>query len=650
MFVTQYNYFFDIAALCVALVIIIEFHIKRTLPSRQTHAYLEIHSFTTLAAVFDLSSTIALGYAMVLPGWLNELLLVLFYVFYHGIGACYLYYVILATKRTDEPLKPYERALIIVPYAIDFVMAVTNPLFGLMGKFDAATGTYSSAGCIGYYYAYAQTLFYLIMGLVYFVVRRQTMLKKHRFIVLFYSIVALAAMILQVMHPTILLGCFGTELGSLMIAFTMENPTYYENQMLGIYNRFAFDTIVEKKVSDAKQFSVIGARIEGLLDIRGVIGMGSVSQLLKSISQFFQSVVDRNCVFYVSEAQFAFIVYGGESEVEMYMKKIQNRFEEPFEDDGEGVKLSVVLSHFSYPRDVKSTEGIIDLLEYSLANGGDNGSIAVIADSKLLEERKRGNQVLQRIRTALAERGFMIYFQPIYSVEQDAFTSAEVLLRLHDDELGFISPAEFVPIAEKNGLIVKMGEYVLRETCRFLAESRIWNKGIEYVNINLSTVQCMQANLADQIIRILDEYHLDYCRISLEIEESLSLMQSRTFKDNMVALMNKGVRFSLDNYGTGYSNLSTLVDYPFSIVKLDKAMLWSAMKNDKAMMVLRQTIRMMKQFSLELICEGVETEEQAQLLAYYGCDFFQGFLYAKPQPAESLIKLLENKDKLPKVF
>lgn len=652
MLLTGYNYYFDVAALCIAVVIIIEYQIKRTLASRKTKAFLRIHAFTTFAALFDLSSTLALEYADVLPVWLNQLLLVLYYIFFHGIGACYLYYVFISSKKPDERLKKGEQILLVVPYAIDLVMSLTNPVLGLMGKFDPITKTYSSAGCIGYYYAYAQSLFYLLMGFVFIVRRKEKMRARDKFIVVFYSIIVLICVAFQISNPDILLVCFGTELGTLLLAFTIENPNYFEEQTLGAYNRFAFETVISRQIAEGKQFSVIGIKIGGLTDIRGVIGMNSVSELLKRITAFFHSVVDRDCVFYVSESQFAFVVYGGESEVEMYIRKVHHRFEDPFDIDGQGIKLNVAMSHFSYPRDVKSSEGIIDLLEYSLvrANDGDNKDMAIVADAKLLEERKRSAQVLSAVRSALAKKNFMVYFQPIYSVEADAFTSAEALLRLYDEELGFISPSEFIPIAEKNGLIIKLGEYVLRETCRFVSNQRIWNKGIEYININLSTVQCMQADLDEFVIKTLDEFHLDYNRISLEVRETVGLMQSRSFKENMTTLINKGVRFSLDNYGTGYSTLSTLVDYPFSIVKLDKSMLWAAMKNDKAMMVLRQSIRMMKQFSLELICEGVETEEQAQLLAYYGCDFFQGFLYAKPQPAEEFVKFMESGEKLPKVF
>ncbi len=651
MLETSYIYQFDIAALCISAIVYLEFAIKKTLPSRQSRAFLLIHTFTTLAAFFDFASTFALVKADVLPIWFNELMLVLFYTFFHGLGAVYLHYIILTTKKGEEQLKTSEKLLIFVPFGIDFVMIVTNPFLHLMGTFDKVTRTYSSAGHIGMYYAYFQVVAYVIISLVFVYKQRKVMLKKHKFIVAFYTIVVLSCVAIQMFFPNLLISTFGTELSALVVAFTLENPNYFEDQTLGIYNRLAFETVVNKKISDGKQFSIIGVKVEGLTDLREIVGMNSIGNLLRNISKFFISIGEKDSVFSVAEAQFAFIVYGGDSEVEMYIKKVQHRFETPFEVEDESVRLTAVMSRFQFPRDVKTSEGVMDLLEYSLISAEDIGRETVlVADAKLLEERKRASQVLQVMRTALAENRFAVYYQPIYSVEDDGFKSAEALLRLYDDELGFIPPDEFIPIAEKNGLIMKLGEYVFRETCRFMSENRIWKMGIEYIDVNLSPIQCMQANLHERLVQIMDEYRLEYSRISIEITETMGLMRAKSFRENMTALINKGVRFSLDDYGTGYSNLSTVVDYPFSIVKLDKSMLWSAMKNDKAMTVLRQTIRMMKQLSLELIAEGVETEEQAQLLAYYGCDFFQGFFYAKPQPGEQFLKLLESNKPAPKII
>ena len=285
----------------------------------------------------------------------------------------------------------------------------------------------------------------------------------------------------------------------------------------------------------------------------------------------------------------------------------------------------------SYPDKLTSAENIPDMIEYSLDKAATLGDDTVIyADESILEEGRREHKIIQVMRQALRNKTFEVYYQPIYSVEKGHYTSAEALIRLRDEELGFISPDEFIPLAEKNGMILEIGEFVFRDVCSFVSKKRLWEKGIEYIDVNLSVVQCMQEKLHERLIEIMDEYRLEYSYINLEITETAAIMSSETLKSNMDKLMDKGIKFSLDDYGTGFSNTSNLVEYNFHTIKLDKSMVWAAMEDEKAMCALEYTIGMVKAMNMELVAEGVENKEQAEKLENMGCDFFQGYLYSRP--------------------
>lgn len=636
----NFIYYFDIAALLLATVIIIEYVMRSTVKSRQTSAFLAILCIATAATAFDLGSCLGLEYIDVLPLWFNHLLLICFFLTYHLLPALYLYYMMVSSKAEEERCSALETLTIVVPYTIDCIFTLTNGLHHLVYRIDENLVYHSGFGS---YITYGITILYIGMGAGYFLRRRKSLHNRQLMNMIIYTVILIIGISFQIVHPNLLVINFGVMLSILIMAFTMESPSYYEEQQLGIYNRLAFQTTCSNLIANGKQFAVVGLKVEGLSDFRQIVGIGSVHQLREEIAQFLVTVAGRKNVFSFSESRYTMIVEGGDSEVEMLIKKVRRRFENPFEANNEGIRLNNSMCRFAFPKDVQSTENVMNLLEYSLTKSSESGKdLVIIADAALLEERKRASQVLRILKKALAENRFSVYYQPIYSVETSRFTSAEALLRLYDDDFGFISPDEFVPIAEKNGLIIKIGEYVFREVCRFMSSNRLWEKGIEYIDVNLSPMQCLQDDLYDRMTTIMDEYSLEYSRISLEITETASLLSGKILRQNMQKMTDAGIRFSLDDYGTGFANLTTVVEYPFSIVKLDKKMLWTAMKNDKAMTVLRQTIRMMKQLSLELIAEGVETEEQAQLLAYYGCDFFQGYYYAKPQNGESFLKFLES--------
>jgi EAL domain-containing protein (putative c-di-GMP-specific phosphodiesterase class I) len=303
------------------------------------------------------------------------------------------------------------------------------------------------------------------------------------------------------------------------------------------------------------------------------------------------------------------------------------------------VNLDVVLSRL--PNEEHrglQAEDLVRIMECALQEAEESGAEMTVIDSeRMLEKDRREDQILHILKEAVREERFEVFYQPIYNVKQKRYTCAEALIRLRDDRMGYISPEEFVPIAERHGLIIEMGAFVFREVCRFYVQERLWERGIEYVDVNLSVVQCMQDDLHEQLIRVMDEYQLPYHCVNLEITETAAVLSTESLRNNMNCLMEKGVNFSLDDYGTGFSNTASIIEYPFHTIKLDKSMLWSATDSEKAMCALRHMIAMIKSMHMELVCEGVETLEQAKMLEQMGCDYFQGYYYSKPVDGERFL-------------
>ncbi len=278
------------------------------------------------------------------------------------------------------------------------------------------------------------------------------------------------------------------------------------------------------------------------------------------------------------------------------------------------------------------------LMREKMLQYGDVGT-----SEELLNKKHREDQVLRAIKTALKERTFQVFYQPIYSVEKQRYTAAEALVRMSNTKLGFISPEEFIPIAERNGMILEIGEFVFRTVCEFMVQERIWEKGIENIHVNLSVVQCMQERLAQNFLEIMKEYDLPCNRIHLEVTETVAVVSSKCLNVNMHRLIENGVQFALDDYGTGFSNATSLVDYPYDIIKIDKGVVWAAMENDNAMKVLSHSVDMIKSLNKNIVAEGVETLEQANQLKHMGCDYFQGYYYSKPVSGTDFVSLLGKK-------
>ena len=207
---------------------------------------------------------------------------------------------------------------------------------------------------------------------------------------------------------------------------------------------------------------------------------------------------------------------------------------------------------------------------------------------------------------ALANHKFNVYYQPIYSVTEQRFNSAEALLRLNDDKYGFISPELFIPAAEKSGAIHKIGAYVLEEVCSFIASDEYKSLGLDYIEINLSVSQCMQNNLANEVLDTLNKYHVSTDQINLEITETAASDSQKIMNENLDILNKAGVHFSLDDFGTGYSNIKRIASLPLDIIKLDKSFT-KLEENPKLQIILQNTINMIKDMDMKIVVEGVET-------------------------------------------
>ena len=187
-------------------------------------------------------------------------------------------------------------------------------------------------------------------------------------------------------------------------------------------------------------------------------------------------------------------------------------------------------------------------------------------------------------------------------------------MRLHDSELGEVSPFEFIPAAERMGLVDEIGEFALRQVCEFFASGIPQRLGIAHISVNLSFLQCMQADFSSRAGEIIGSYNIDPNLVTFEITESVAAGNYEFLGKVMSQLKEGGHRFAMDDYGTGYSNMHSLVALNFDVVKIDKSVLWDAEKSDLGLVILQDGVNLMRDIGCEVLVEGVETEHQVNLL------------------------------------
>ena len=245
----------------------------------------------------------------------------------------------------------------------------------------------------------------------------------------------------------------------------------------------------------------------------------------------------------------------------------------------------------------------------------------------------------ENMKAAIAQRQFQMYLQPKYSISHNAIVGAEALVRWLHPVKGIIYPSEFIPVLEENGFIRNVDYYIWEEACRFI--KRCEQEGMEGcpVSVNVSRHHLVEDEFIEVLDGLIDKIGIDKQSLELEITETVNNQQVSEMSNR---LKDEGFMLLMDDFGSGYSSLSILLETPFDVIKIDKKFMENMLVSKKGKLILEQVVAMAGKLDLGLLAEGVETREQVEFLKEIGCDMVQGFYYAKPMPAEEFYELLKQ--------
>ena len=628
---------FDISALMITLVILFYFIYKNTIKSQQNTLFLGLIICALVSNISDLISIYSISNPGRFPRWFEYLINEFYLVSFCGTAVVYLAYIICLTS--SKTLSLFDKIRIYLPYAVLFISIYSTGQTGFIFYFDKE-GQYCHGK--GFILMYICAFYYMISALVYSIAGLKKIGKAKFNTIIFFTNAILLSIAMQMFFKGLLISQFMTSVSVLILYLSLENPENYIDRILHIYNNKAFIEVFKVYTRKRKKFVLLGIEIGGIKYINENLGVLEGNRVMRETASFFKSVAGRKNVFHLSGSQFLIMSNDQNMDWNNVVDRISDRFSDAFECSGMEISLDVNMCLFSYPQVVSNLEDAIDLLEYSLKYAKETGGSGIVyGDKELLAKGKRETQIVYMLGKAIKEDGFCVHYQPIYSVEKGRYTTAEALVRFKESDIGFVSPEEFIPIAEKNGMIVRIGEIVFEKVCKFYKENHLEEKGIENIHFNLSVVECMQQKLHEKIENIMDKYQLDSSKISLEITETAAVTSREILINNMNQLIDRGFKFSMDDYGTGFSNTSTLIAYPFDEIKIDKSIVWSAMEDEKAMIAFKHSVAMIKDLDFKIVAEGVETKEQAKMLGDLGCDYFQGYYYSKPVSEDDFMSLID---------
>lgn len=632
-----YKIEFEVAALCIQLLLIAIYFMRRNYPCKTNKSFIIMLFCSTLSTASNLASVWVIEHAAEVPLWVSYGVNIIYLLTFNCTGLLFLYYVccVIDEKRVTKPIGYFLNSMLV----IDSVLLLTTPFTKWIINCDNGYehGPY-------FFVLYVVATLSLIAVLTLFIWFRKHFNRIQTFSVSLFILAMIGAVMLQSFFKELLIQSFFISLFVILVYISLQNPDDYMDKITGCYNQAAFYETMEKNIGSDASFTLVAFTLDDFQYINRLLGVKAANRVLDRVAMFLQDEFGPQRVYHLMGCRYAVMIDSRCSlTVDGVIEKIKEHFAAPYSAESIEILMTPYICILNYPEFDIKTEDINDALEYSFREMARNRDVTVItATSDSLAQKRRESRINNIMKHAIRYNGFEVYYQPIFDTAENRFSSAEALIRLFDEELGFISPDEFIPMAERNGMIVEIGEIVFRSVCEFLRSTDAYALGLKYVEVNLSTVQCMQENLAHHLRDIMSENNISPDRINFEITETAHSVNEGVLRRNMDLLIGEGSSFSMDDYGTGFSTANYLISLPMKIVKIDKSILWPAMKDNEALVVLRHTVGMLKALHKKIVVEGVEDKEMEEMLVDMGCDYLQGYLYSKPVPREKFLDFLRE--------
>ncbi len=487
--------------------------------------------------------------------------------------------------------------------------------------------------------------YFMVFSLVQlFVIRKRLSAEKFLAMLLVYP-VNVAAILIQDMYPELMTAMFGASLSMLILAFFVFRPDESIDLETGLSSFIPFENDVENIILSKRNAMIVFAKISNDSEIRSLTDIRVYRKVLHSagntlLKERYKSLLASTDLYYLRSGLYAMVVQGhfDRSLVLKQMEKLNKKYLEGFSEDGFDLQLEMCVCSVDIPKDIATKE---ELLKFSerIQNLIEPGKPVVYSEISFDREFVILNSIDGIIEDAIKNDRFEMYYQPIYSLKEKKYKCAEALIRLDSEEFGTIPPSVFIPAAEKTGRIVNIGDFVIKDVCRFLSEHSPEELGVDYVEVNLSIIQCMQADMASKIKYYMNEYRIEPGWINFEITETAADGAYERVLETMNEMSAEGVRFSLDDYGSGYSNLHRVMSFPYKVIKLDKTLTDEAVDPAKRR-ILGEAINLIKSMGAHIVVEGVETKEVSDWFEEQGCDFIQGFYYAKPMNEAEYVEFM----------
>ena len=637
--------FFDLCAIPIFLLILWTCRIRRITKDHASRVFIMMNAVSLACTVLNIVTEfiiypLPLSAAEVVLGNITVYL----YLLLHNstLVLCLIY--IFAITRTEYLIRPRPvRLLLWAPNMVMMIVLLQNLLTHNVFTVTAESG-YSRGPVLMVLYIIA--ILYGLIGTIYCAYAKRYMPAGKWIALISIYVLTFIAVFIQLLIPDYMVEMFATAIALLMIMLLVLRPEETIDSAVGVQSWKAYQADLKNILLSGQHVQIVVVHQPNAAKIRDYLDENRFNEYIREITDEIEQLYRRLHVhidLYIERPGTFYLILEDQnvnvpSLVPQFLASTRERVQ-AYAD--QGVRFTPKFCVIRCPEDADTFEDIVNLGHRFPMLGTPEQEVFVASEIVSAPNYGIVSHMDEILNRAITEQGITMYYQPIYNVKTRSFSSAEALARLIDPKYGMISPAIFIPAAEHAGLILQLGDLVLESVYRFISENDLDAMGLDYIEINLSVAQCLQAELPSIVRQLQEKYGVRPSQINFEITETMFDNLSGVMDRNLQALTDMGYTLSLDDYGVGYSNIQRLRSLPLRIIKIDKSMV-DDMFTEDGEVIIRNTVRMMQGIHKELVVEGVETREAIEACCDLSCDYIQGFYYSRPLPAREFVTFLNS--------
>ncbi len=617
-----------ILVLIILIIVYLRENIPQNISSRVFFCFLIAMFINLVSEIFECAVFLYLGNSFITLRRVSQSFYVSTLIFCAYLMNVYVYVRLFRSRVTTWKIA----AITVIPS----ILAVISLFVGKVYYTTNDSGEYYTYGSV-VTFCYFIGFLYIFSTMLSAIIFRKRLRKEDSLAIIAGLVIWVLLAFFQLSFRGYQVSAVAMMLMALILFLAMENPKeYYEKNIEGVKNRDAFSYMLVEKFANKKPFFIISVIFTGKSNVIS----GAERRELYGLEADFARIAEQNTAepAYLSEWNTLSFLSDTPEKVEQFMSLVAN-----YRDDGDNYKLTfAVLEAPKYVNDADKALQIISYVstEYIYTQSSPN----LVIDDRVIDRMNYRNSIEIIVREAVRNKTFEVYYQPILCVNGGEFKSAEALVRLkRPSSENYISPEDFIPVAEKCGLIQEIDDLVFEKVCSFIARENLQSYGVKTIEVNLSGNEVVDRHTFSRLIRKMEKYHIPPKFINFEITETAYINNDDVFKENVQKLKEIGSSFSMDDFGSGYSNLLELLKMDYVLVKMDKEFIWNCLDLDKPenMRMLEYSIGFLKDYGLHILAEGVETVEQAEILISKGVEYLQGFYYSRPIPENEYIEFLK---------